>query len=149
MDFMSFFKDAARAVGDFVKNHAGFLALLGLAGVVGALLVALSSSVGDWTKAGDTGGQESANVATSDPVVSQPKDIEPPEVEEKPDQEQFVLTGTVVRAPDGRHGIEKDGTIYLPYYDPMQRFLGQFTGRIVSMTVHKAKPRENSKRAPA
>jgi hypothetical protein len=150
MDFTSFFtnifKDAARAVADFVKSHAGLLTALGLGGLAAALLLALSPSVGDWAKAGDTGAQESANVAESDPAVSQPRDKEPPAVEEKPEQEKFVLTGTVVRAPDGRHGIEKDGTIYLPYYDPMQRFLGQFTGRIVSMTVHKAKPRKNEVR---
>ncbi|MEZ0230338.1 MAG: hypothetical protein ACAI25_17075 [Planctomycetota bacterium] len=144
MDFFTnLFKDAARSIGDFVKNHVGLLALLGLGGVAAALLLALAPSVGDLAKAGDTGAQESAQVAENDPAVSEPKDQDPPVVAENPDQEQFVLTGTVVRAPDGRHGIEMDGKIYLPYYAPMQRMLGQFTGRVVSMTVHKQKPREN------
>jgi hypothetical protein len=143
MDFLSFFKDAARAVVDFAKNNWKLLAVLGLGGVAAAVLLALAPNVGDLGKAGDAGGDESANVGTIDPDGVSPKDDEPPKGDDKPSEEQFVLTGTVVRAPDGRHGIEKDGTIYLPYYDPMQRMLGQFTGRIVSMTVHKAKPREN------
>ncbi len=148
MDFFtnlipSFIKDAARAVADFFKNHALALSIFGLGGIVAALLLARSPKVEDPAKAGDAGGQESVEVAESDPAVSEPKDPEPPVVEEKPSEERYVLTGEVVRAPDGRHGIEMNGKIYLPYYAPMQRMLGQFTGRIVSMTVHNQKPREN------